>query len=362
MPRRASSAGAPMGDGPSLFEPHWSETSSVEALVESYPGETPRSAITVSTLTQTAKEVLEGAFPPLWVRGEVSDFKSHRNGHWYFSLRDRTAQLRCVVWSRDQMGIPAAPDDGMQVTVLGQLGVYPARGDMQFTIKRIDADGEGLWRKALEATRARLDADGLFAVHRKRALPRHPRRIAMVTSASGAALHDVISVLRRRAPGVELILSHAAVQGESAPLELRAALDRVIRWGGADLVIIGRGGGSREDLWAFNDERLVRAVANCPIPRSLRWGTRSIFHCATWLLIYAPPRRPRRRRQRSRHAKRSPWRLSGCVVVWCWPLTSGCMNLVLAPPRPRIPWPRPPTHTSDCGNTAWHRCPGGSMH
>ena len=266
MPRRASSAGAPMGDGPSLFEPHWSETSSVEELVESYPGETPRSAITVSTLTQTAKDVLEGAFPPLWVRGEVSDFKSHRNGHWYFSLRDRTAQLRCVVWSRDQMGIPAAPDDGMQVTVLGQLGVYPARGDMQFTIKRIDADGEGLWRKALEATRARLDADGLFAVHRKRALPRHPRRIAMVTSASGAALHDVISVLRRRAPGVELIVSHAAVQGESAPLELRAALDRVIRWGGADLVIIGRGGGSREDLWAFNDERLVRAVANCPIP------------------------------------------------------------------------------------------------
>ena len=264
--RRGSSAQIVAGDGPSLFEGGWSELPAPDALAESYPGETPRSAIAVSTLTQTAKDVLEGAFVPLWVRGEVSDFKSHRNGHWYFSLRDRTSQMRCVVWARDQMGIPAAPDDGMQVTVLGRLGVYASRGDMQFTITRIEADGEGLWRKALEATRARLEADGLFAMERKRALPRHPRCIAMVTSASGAALHDVIAVLRRRAPGIELIVSHAAVQGDSAPLQLCAALDRVIRWGGAELVILGRGGGSREDLWAFNDERLVRAVAHSPIP------------------------------------------------------------------------------------------------
>jgi exodeoxyribonuclease VII large subunit len=237
-----------------------------EEVGETFPGASPGSAISVSTLTQTAKDVVEGAFIPLWVRGEIGDFKSHRNGHWYFCLRDLGSQLRCVVWARDQRGIPAAPDDGMQVAAFGQLGVYAARGEMQFTIRRLEADGDGLWRKALEQTRMRLDLDGLLAPERKRALPRFPRRIAFVTSASGAALRDVVAVLRRRAPGVELVVAHAAVQGDSAPLELCAALDRVCRWGGADLVIIGRGGGSRDDLWAFNDERVARAVASCPVP------------------------------------------------------------------------------------------------
>jgi exodeoxyribonuclease VII large subunit len=237
-----------------------------EDEADGIPGASPRSAISVSTLTQTAKDIVEGAFPPVWVRGEISDFKAHRNGHWYFCLRDASSQLRCVVWSRDQRGIPAAPDEGMQVAALGQLGVYAARGEMQFTVKRMEAEGDGLWRKALEQTRRRLHADGLLAPERKRALPRYPRRIAIVTSASGAALRDVIAVLRRRAPGVELVVAHAAVQGESAPLELCAALDQVARWGGAELVIIGRGGGSREDLWAFNDERVARAVAACPVP------------------------------------------------------------------------------------------------
>ncbi len=255
------------GDSPSLFDDAVREdTSLLNDVGEHFPGASPRSAIAVSTLTQTAKDIVEGAFLPLWVRGEVSDFKSHRNGHWYFCLRDRTAQLKCVVWSRDQMGIPAAPDDGMQVTALGQLGVYASRGEMQFTIRRMEADGEGLWRKKLEATRLRLEADGLLAPGRKRPLPRHPRRIAFVTSSSGAALRDVIAVLHRRAPGIELVVVHAAVQGESAPNELCAALARVARWGMAELVIIGRGGGSREDLWAFNDERVARAVAACPVP------------------------------------------------------------------------------------------------
>ncbi len=231
-----------------------------------FPGASPRSAIAVSTLTQTARDVIEGAFIPLWVRGEISDFKSHRNGHWYFSLRDEASQLRCVVWARDQRGIPAAPDDGMQVTALGRLGVYAARGEMQFTVKRLEAEGDGLWRKALEQARLRLEADGLLAASRKRPLPRLPRRIAMITSASGAALRDVIAVLRRRAPAVELVVVHAAVQGESAPAELCAAIDRVSRWAAVELVIIGRGGGSREDLWAFNDERVARALAACPIP------------------------------------------------------------------------------------------------
>jgi exodeoxyribonuclease VII large subunit len=233
---------------------------------EAAPGEAADTAIPVAMLTQTAKEVLEGAFPPIWVRGEVSDFKAHRNGHWYFTLRDAEAQIRCVVWARDRRGIPAAPDDGMQVMALGQLSVYPARGEMQFMIRRLEAAGDGLWRKAFEQTRARLEADGLLAPERKRALPRYPRRIAVVTSPSGAALHDIISVVGRRAPGVELVVVPTAVQGELAPGELVAALERVSRWREADLVIVGRGGGSREDLWAFNDEAVARALAACPIP------------------------------------------------------------------------------------------------
>jgi exodeoxyribonuclease VII large subunit len=235
-------------------------------IEERIPGASAASAVRVSTLTQTAKDVIEGAFLPLWVRGEVTDFKSHRNGHWYFCLRDGEAQIRCVVWSRDRRGIPAPPDDGMQVAALGQLSVYPARGEMQFVVRRMEAEGDGLWRKQLERTRARLAAEGLLAPERKRALPRFPRRVAVVTSSDGAALHDIAAVIRRRCPSIELVVIAARVQGDGAPDELCAALERLARWGGADVAIIGRGGGGREDLWAFNDERVARAVAACPVP------------------------------------------------------------------------------------------------
>ena len=266
MRRRLSTRDASSDTAPSLFDGSIADDEFLEQAIEVFPGASPRSAIAVSTLTQTVKDVVEGAFIPLWVRGEISDFKSHRNGHWYFALRDHASQLRCVVWSRDQRGFPAAPDDGMQVTALGQLGVYASRGEMQFTVRRMEAEGDGLRRKALEASRARLEADGLLDPARKRALPRYPRHVAIVTSGSGAAVRDVIAVLRRRAPGVQLVVAHAAVQGESAPRELCAALARVARWGVADVVIIARGGGSREDLWAFNNERVARMLAASPVP------------------------------------------------------------------------------------------------
>ena len=141
-------------------------------LSDAIPGSSPEAAVSVATLTHTTKDVIEGAFLPLWVRGEVSDFKAHRNGHWYFCLRDAGAQIKCVMWSRDQRRVPAAPDDGMQVAVLGQLTVYPARGDLQFAAKAILAEGDGLWRKALEETTRRLEAEGLLAPERKRPLPR----------------------------------------------------------------------------------------------------------------------------------------------------------------------------------------------
>jgi exodeoxyribonuclease VII large subunit len=231
-----------------------------------FPGGSPEDALSIAELTNAAKEILEGAFPPIWIKGEVGNFTAHRNGHWYFSLRDATAQLSCVVWSRDVQRIPAPPDEGMHVLAHGQLSVYAARGQMQFMVRSMEAEGEGLWRKAFEKTKAALQKDGLLDPARKRALPRFPRRVAVITSPDGAALHDIVSVIQRRNTGVEIIVIPAAVQGEGAPDSLVAALGRLARWHGADVLIIGRGGGSREDLWAFNDERVARAIAACPIP------------------------------------------------------------------------------------------------
>jgi exodeoxyribonuclease VII large subunit len=230
------------------------------------PGSSSASAVAVSTLTQTTKDLVEGAFLPLWVRGEVSDFKSHRNGHWYFTLRDQSAQIRCVVWARDQRRMPAPPDEGMQVTALAQVTVYAARGDLQLSVKAMEAAGDGLRRKALLASQAALAADGLLDPARRRAIPRLARRIAVVTSPDGAALHDVAAIARRRWSAVELVVVPTKVQGEGAAEEICRALDRVARWADADVVIVGRGGGAREDLWAFNDERVARALAACPIP------------------------------------------------------------------------------------------------
>lgn len=229
-------------------------------------GESAESAISVSTLTGFIKDVLEGSVAPLWVRGEVTNFKAVAKGHWYFSLRDAASQIKCAVWVSNTRGIPAPPDEGMQVSAFGRLSVFAAKAEVQLSVTRLEAVGDGLWRKAFEQSRAKLEADGLLDPARKRALPRYPRTIAVITAPDGAALHDIVSVARRRDPTVNIVVVPAAVQGETAPAEIIAALRRVGRWRGADLVIVGRGGGSREDLWAFNDERVARAMAACPLP------------------------------------------------------------------------------------------------
>lgn len=230
------------------------------------PGVSPESAISVATLTSATRDILEGAIQPLWVRGEVVGLKEHRNGHWYFTLKDSEAQVRCVMWASDARRALAAPDEGMTITALGQLTVFTARGELQLRVLRLEAVGDGLWRKAFEKVRRKLEAEGLFAPGRKRELPLLPRCVAVVTSADGAALHDIVSVVRRRCPITRVVVSPAIVQGEDAPASIVTALRRVARWGEADVVILGRGGGSREDLWAFNDERVVRAAADMPVP------------------------------------------------------------------------------------------------
>jgi exodeoxyribonuclease VII large subunit len=266
--------GGPGEGHPELFEPAAvepfvppNESMRVELrAAEPAPGQTPASAIEVSTLTAIIRDVLEGAFPPLWIKGEVSDFKKYKSGHWYFALRGDDAVIRCVMWQQDARRMPAPPDEGMTVLALCEVRMYAKAGEIQIVIRRLRSVGDGMWRKAFEQTRQRLEAEGLLAPSRKRALPLFPRRIAIVTSADGAALHDIVTVVRKRCPIVELVLIPAIVQGEDAPRSLCRALTRLTKWGGADLLIIGRGGGSREDLWAFNDERLARALAACPIP------------------------------------------------------------------------------------------------
>ena len=222
--------------------------------------------ISVGDLTMEAKDVIETRFRRVWVRGEISDFKKHRNGHWYFCLRDGSSQIRCVVWVGDQYRIPATPDDGMQVVVLGQLTVYATRGDLQLKVTKIDAEGDGLWRKAMQITLDKLRKEGLLDESRKRPIPHYPRCIAIVTSRDGAALHDIVAVLRKRNLGARVVVCPAQVQGDTAAGEIAAAIRRVGRWAKADVLIVGRGGGSKDDLWAFNDERVARAVATCPIP------------------------------------------------------------------------------------------------
>jgi exodeoxyribonuclease VII large subunit len=230
------------------------------------PGASRASPISISDLNDRTRELVDRSFGIFWVRGEVTDFKRHKNGHWYFCLRDHNAQMSCVVWSSNQFRIPAPPDEGMEVIAQARMEFFRGKGQLQLSIGRMEAAGDGLWRKAIEMTIAKLTQEGLMAPERKREIPRYPKCVGVVTSTSGAALRDIIAVAHRRRPGMELVIASAAVQGDTAPREICRAIDRVMRWGCADVLIIGRGGGSREDLHAFNDERVARAVAMSTIP------------------------------------------------------------------------------------------------
>jgi len=221
-------------------------------------GVTPDNPLSVLDLTLRTREAVESRVKSVWVRGEISDFKRHRNGHWYFCLRDRDAQIPCVVWLSDQYRLPAAPDDGMQVVLFGSMTVFAARGTLQLKVTRIDAEGDGLWRKAMELTLAKLRKEGLLDPSRKRAIPRYPRCIGVVTSPDGAALRDIVAVMRKRNFGARIVVCPAQVQGDVAAGEIAAAIRRIGRWGKADVLIVGRGGGSKDDLWRLSEAVLGR--------------------------------------------------------------------------------------------------------
>jgi exodeoxyribonuclease VII large subunit len=237
----------------------------VAQAIDLFTAASTEGAWTVGEVTRRARAVIEAGLPPLWIRGEIAGFKAWRSGHWYFSLRDKSAQIRCVMFAKQNYKLPV-PVDGMQVFVFARPSVYEEKGDFQLTIMELlSTDKDGLWKLAFEKAKASLMKDGLLDPARKRRLPPFPRRIAVVTSPDGAVLRDIQSVVGRRWPVAELIVVPAQVQGAKAEASVCSALNRIRRLP-VDVLIVGRGGGSIEDLWAFNSERVARAIAAMPMP------------------------------------------------------------------------------------------------
>eukprot|EP00456_Euglypha_rotunda_P072545 TRINITY_DN656_c0_g1_i18.p1 TRINITY_DN656_c0_g1~~TRINITY_DN656_c0_g1_i18.p1 ORF type:complete len:420 (+),score=104.29 TRINITY_DN656_c0_g1_i18:1555-2814(+) len=222
--------------------------------------------LTVSALTFALKEVVEVTFPHIWVCGEISNFIRAGSGHIYFTLKDEAAQLKAVMWRSAAQRMRFDLRDGMEVIVAGGIQVYEARGQHQIVVEQLQPKGIGPLELAFRQLQQKLAEEGLFDVERKRPLPRFPRRIALITSPSGAAVRDMIQVMTRRWPKARIIVIPVAVQGDQAAGQIAAALRKVHTIPEVDVVICGRGGGSLEDLWAFNEEVVARAIHACKIP------------------------------------------------------------------------------------------------
>ncbi len=224
-----------------------------------------REVLTVSQLNQRARLLLEDVFPQVWVEGELSNIAKPASGHVYFTLKDRNAQVRCAIFRQQASRVRELLRDGLLVRVRGRVSLYEGRGDYQMILDSVEAAGDGALRLAFEALKTALQTEGLFAQERKRALPKYPQRIGVVTSPSGAVLHDIVSVFARRAPHVQLTLIPTAVQGREATAQIVHALG-IADSADYDAIILARGGGSLEDLWCFNEEAVARAIAACQTP------------------------------------------------------------------------------------------------
>jgi len=225
-----------------------------------------RDIYTVSRLNREARGLLEAGLPSIWITGELSNLSRPASGHWYFTLKDEDAQVRCAMFRQRNLAVRATPRDGMQVMLRARVGLYEARGEFQLVVDHLEEAGEGELRRRFEALKLKLATEGLFDAARKRALPRFPGRIGIVTSATGAALRDVLHVLRRRFPAVPVLLYPVPVQGAGAAREIAAMLALVDLRNEVDVLLLVRGGGSLEDLWAFNDESLARTIAGLGLP------------------------------------------------------------------------------------------------
>ena len=220
----------------------------------------------VGVLCRAIADAIEARFNPIAVRGEVSGFTRASSGHCYFTLKDPQGQLRCAMFKRSAQMLNFAPKDGQSVEVFGRLGVYEPRGELQLVVESMRTTGQGTWFEQFLKLKAQLEAEGLFNADRKRPIPERPRAIGIVTSLGAAALHDVATALQRRVPHIPVVLSPALVQGADAPASLLQALQALSAKPEIDVILLVRGGGSLEDLWAFNDEQLARAIVACPVP------------------------------------------------------------------------------------------------
>ncbi|MEI7447584.1 MAG: exodeoxyribonuclease VII large subunit, partial [Burkholderiales bacterium] len=225
-----------------------------------------REIVTVGQLNRAVAGLLERSFPLVWVSGEISNLTRAASGHWYFSLKDATASVRAVMFRGRNQHVPFVPANGDRVEVRAQVSLYEARGDFQLNVEQMREAGAGDLFQQFLRLKARLEAEGLFDEDRKRPIPPAPRCVGVVTSPQAAALRDVLTTLARRAPQVPVVLYPASVQGAQAPGELVRAVKAAGARGECDVLLLVRGGGSIEDLWAFNDEGLARAIAACPIP------------------------------------------------------------------------------------------------
>jgi exodeoxyribonuclease VII large subunit len=230
------------------------------------PAASPRRVYTVGELTSELRNLIESRFSEIWVEGEISNCKVWNTGHVYFTLKDGSAQLKAVMFRATLRYLRFKPEDGLHVVARGRLGVYEPKGEYQIVCEHMEPHGLGALQLAFDQLKKRLQAEGLFDRARKRPLPALPRRIGIVTSLDGAALRDILKVLKRRAPNVSVLIRPARVQGEDAAADVATGLRMIGRVPGVDVVIVGRGGGSIEDLWAFNEERVARAIVNCPVP------------------------------------------------------------------------------------------------
>lgn len=220
----------------------------------------------VSQLNLLARDILEQTLQKIWVEGELADLASPRSGHHYFTLKDESAQIRCALFKHQAAQLPFKLEHGQQIKVLAKVSIYPTRGDYQLIVERVQSVGAGVLERALQKLKQHLTAQGLFAPERKQQLPARPQCIGVISSASGAALQDILQVLRRRAAHIPICVYHCTVQGHRAAPEIVAAITQAQQQARCDALIIARGGGSLEDLWPFNEEMVVRAIADCKIP------------------------------------------------------------------------------------------------
>lgn len=227
---------------------------------------TSRQILTVTKLNRLARTVLEGEIGLIWLSAEISNFVAAASGHWYFTLKDNKAQVRAAMFKGANRNVRLRPKEGDKILVRASVGLYEARGDYQLVVEHMESDGEGALKQAFEALKFKLNNEGLFDATNKRPLPERINRIGVITSSSGAALHDVLSVLKRRSPQTEVIVYPSMVQGEAAPLQLINALRKANQRSEVDVLLLTRGGGSLEDLWCFNDESLAREIAASTLP------------------------------------------------------------------------------------------------